>query len=74
MNVTRNPDDTITLSQPHLIESILGDLHLPDKLKTASTPALLPVLLHADLEGEPHDNHFDMRSVIGKLNYVKKCT
>ena len=32
------------------------------------------MILHADLDGEPHDRHFDYRSVIGKLNYLEKST
>jgi hypothetical protein len=74
VNVSRNDDGSITLSQPHLIASILKDLRLTNDSKTATTPALSSVLLHADLEGEPHDGNFEMRSVIGKLNYLEKCT
>ena len=35
---------------------------------------LSTVLLYANLHGEAHDNHFDYRSVIGKLNYLEKST
>ena len=70
VHVEQLDDGTIILSQPHLIESILTDLRLLDGAKPASTPMLCSVILHADLDGEPFDNHFDYQSVMGKLNYL----
>ena len=67
-------DDTMVFSQPSLIDSILEDLGLNDSSKTHPTPSLSSSILHADLEGEDHDGHFDYRSVIGKLNYLTKST
>ena len=65
---------TIVLRQPHLIEAIIIDLQLDDNSKPASTPMLCSVVLCADLDGEPHDIHFNYSSVVGKLNYLSKST
>lgn len=74
VHVQQRDNDTIEMTQPHLIRSILKDLNLDDQSKTASTPALSSVLLHADLDGEDHDGHFNYRGVVGKLNYLEKST
>ena len=64
----------LRLSQPHLIESILHDLGLTFKSKPLSTPMLSSRILHADLDGDNHDNSFNYRAVLGKLNYLEKST
>jgi hypothetical protein len=76
VKVTKNQNGTITLTQPHLIQSILSDLHLLDnKQATSGTlPALTTKILHPDAEGTPFDNSFHYRSVIGKLNFLEKST
>jgi hypothetical protein len=75
VKITRNPDGTITLTQPQIIDSILQDLNL---LKAGTTgrplPALTSKILHADSNGTPFDNSFHYRSLIGKLNYLEKST
>jgi hypothetical protein len=73
---TKQVDNSISLTQPHLIASILKDLGL-DKpnSKIEDTPALSSVALTKHLDRRSHDhNHFDYRSVIGKLNYLEKST
>ena len=74
VNVKCLPNGKLELTQPQLIKSMLEDLRLTDESKQADTPSLSTVLLHADLNGEAHDDHFDYRSVIGKLNYLEKST
>ena len=64
----------LRLSQPHLIESILHDLGLTFKSKPLSTPMLSSRILHADLDGDNHDNSFNYRAVLGKLNYLENST
>jgi hypothetical protein len=55
----RKEDGSITLTQPHLIDSILTDLKLnTSNAKGRMTPALSSVLLHQDLEGDPFDESF----------------
>ena len=74
VHVEKLDNNTLKLSQPHLIKSILDDLRIELISKSVETPALSGVILHADLFGEPHDNHFKYRSIIGKLNYLAKST
>ena len=75
VNIKREADNTFKLSQPHLIQSILNDLNLDkDNVKGCSTPALSSRILHADLEGEPFDEQFNYRRVVGKLNYLERST
>ena len=45
-----------------------------DDVSTKQTPAASSKLLKRHSDSEPFDNHFDYRSVIGKLNYLEKCT
>ena len=74
VNFIQHDDGSFELQQPHLIRSVLKDLRLDAESKPATTPALSSVILHADLDGEDHDGHFDYRSVIGKLNYLEKSS
>ncbi|KAL7580919.1 hypothetical protein ACA910_005738 [Epithemia clementina (nom. ined.)] len=67
-------DGTIKLSQSQLIASVLKDLHLQGNTKARQTPALQTVLLHKDPEGDPFNEEFHYRSVIGKLNFLEKST
>ena len=51
IKVTKLSDGTITLNQPHLIDSILKDLNLQSARTTGrSTPALSSVLLYRDID------------------------
>ena len=75
IHIDKLEDESINLTQPRLIQSILEELHLvPGESKASPVPALTSVVLHADLEGEPFDNHFNYRSVVGKLYYLTKST
>jgi hypothetical protein len=76
VKVTRGEGGTIYLTQPHLIKSILKDLHLFDNKQatTRSLPALTTKILHPDVNGTPFDDSFHYRSVIGKLNFLEKST
>jgi hypothetical protein len=65
---------TIQMTQPHLIEQIITDLGLQDNSKEHSTPARSDVVLHRDLDGEPFNETWSYRSVIGKLNFLEKST
>jgi Reverse transcriptase (RNA-dependent DNA polymerase) len=69
---------SFTLTQPHLIHSILEDLKLLNHGQTASkaadTPATFENKLHKDVDGEPFNYPWDYRSVIGKLNFLEKST
>ncbi|KAG7363236.1 reverse transcriptase RNA-dependent DNA polymerase [Nitzschia inconspicua] len=67
-------------TQPHLIDSILEDLALwPQEHKLAptkpkDTPAVPNSILGPDLKGETFQGNWNYKSVIGKLNFLEKCT
>ena len=75
VKIERKSDGTVHLTQPHLIDSILKDLRLDDgRAKPVPTPALVTKTLR-NFDKEPDfDNSFGYSSVIGKLNYLEKCT
>ena len=74
VKVTRMPDGTITLSQPHLIDSIIADLGFKDNTKGKDTPAPSTASIDRDLNGKEHSESWEYRSVIGKLNFLEKST
>jgi hypothetical protein len=74
VNIARLDDDTFKLSQPHLIKSILSDLGLHPNSKSKATPSVKGTILHAHSDSEAHHEDWNYRSVIGKLNYLEKCS
>ena len=75
VNIEKRADGSINMTQPHLIDSILKDLHLDGpNVNTKSTPAASSRILRRHQDSEPFDRSFDYRSVIGKLNYLEKAT
>ena len=75
VKIRKNEQGKLTLMQAHMIESILKDLKIDDNTsKAKSTPAMPSVLLTRDTDGEPFNKEWDYWSVIGKLNYLEKCT
>jgi hypothetical protein len=68
-------DKTYTLTQPHLIRSIIKDLGLQgENAKTRETPALASKILQKHQNSASHNEYWHYRSVIGKLNYLEKCS
>jgi Reverse transcriptase (RNA-dependent DNA polymerase) len=65
---------SVTLTQPHLIRSILQDLGLQGNSTPRDTPALSSRILQKYDGSHPHDEPWCYRSVIGKLNYLEKST
>jgi hypothetical protein len=76
VKISRQPDGTIHLTQPHLIDQIIPDLWLDrhDSVSTKMTPAAVSQLLRGCTASEDFDGHFKYRSVIGKLNYLEKTS
>ena len=75
VNIERQSDGSIHMSQPHLIDQILDDLQLNDEnIKPRSPAASSKLLTRQRGESEPFDGSFNFRSVIGKLNYLEKAT
>ena len=63
------------LSQPQLIDDILKELRLDDaKVTTKSTPGASSQSLLRHPTSVPFDGHFDYRRVVGKMNYLEKCS
>ncbi len=60
------------MTQPSLIESVLRDLHLSPESKTKDTPSV--GILYPDHDGVPHQDSWNSRSVVGKLNYIAQNT
>lgn len=69
--IQMQPDRTIRMTQPQLIDSVLKDLCL-DGSNVATKSTLATLNWHPD--SQPFDGHFDYRSIIGKANYHEKST
>jgi Reverse transcriptase (RNA-dependent DNA polymerase) len=70
VNIDLHDDDTITLSQPQLIQTILDNLHLKEDSNTLPIPAPSTKILHAYKDSEDHRETWHYRSIIGKLNFL----
>ena len=75
VNIERKADGTVHLTQPQLINQILSDVNFQgENVSTKQTPASSSRILKRSLQGAGHDDSFHYRSVIGRLNYLEKCT
>ena len=74
IQVQKQDDGSILLSQPQLIDSILKDLHLQSRSNSKKTPSVTTSQLHKDSDGPEMTPDFHYRSVIGKLNFLEKST
>jgi hypothetical protein len=76
IRVMKLPDGRMMFTQPHLIDSILADCGLEKQnAKPRDTPALSSKILLRDKHGIPWpDKKWKYRSVISKLNFLKKST
>jgi hypothetical protein len=72
--VEKQADGRTKLSQPQLIEQILGDLWYNDRTKPKPTPAPGGQVLERELDAEPMNDNFHYRSVIGKAKKLEKST
>lgn len=72
VHIERKEDGSVELTQPHLIEQILGDLNLQDNTKEKAIPAASSKLLSRHTKSDDYDGSFNYRSIIGKLNYLEK--
>ena len=74
IEVQKQEDGSIMLTQPQLIDSILRDLHLQSSSNVKKTPSMTTSLLHKDTDRPEMTPDFHYRSVIGKLNFLEKST
>ena len=72
IDVTRNKDQTWTLSQPFLIERILKSLNLQNDSKVHDAPAT--ETLTSDKNGNPFNEQWHYRSVQVMLTYLAGST
>ena len=70
VDVKRKKDGTIELTQPHLIERVLLQLGIDEKVNSHPTPAVKP-LLYKDLDGLPQKYDWSYRKLIGMLTYLQ---
>ena len=74
IQVQKQDNRTIRLTQLQFIDSIIKDLHLQTGSNPKSTLAVTTNLLHKDANGPNMLPDFHYRSVIGKLNFLEKST
>ena len=74
IQVQKQDDGSIKLSQLQLIESIIKDLHLQSRSNSKTTLAVTSNSLHKNTHGPDMSPDFHYRSVIGKLNFLEKST
>jgi hypothetical protein len=74
IKVTHLPDNRISLTQPHLINDIINDMKFAKNTKSKELPACSTTIIQRDLDGPAFDEHWDYRSIVGKLNFLEKST
>ena len=73
VEVSYDSHGMIHLRQCHLVDSILRDLRIEkDNASVKITPSPTSKLLSRHSNSMDFDNHFNYRSVIGKLNFLEK--
>jgi hypothetical protein len=81
IQINQDANGCITMTQPHLIDSILHDLGLSDKDGRARSnttikdlPSMVSRKITADTNGKPFHFPWNYQSIIGKLTYLEKST
>jgi histone deacetylase 1/2 len=75
VHINKRDDGTMELTQPKLTQQILDDLRLTNEnTKSVPTPAVAPDSLGRCLDDPPFDQHYDYRSIVGKLLFLERCT
>ena len=75
VNIERQDDGTINLTQPHLIDQIINNLRLGNEgARTKVTPTMSSKVIKSHNDSPKFDESFHYRSVIGKLNYLERCS
>lgn len=71
----RKQNKQVKITQPHLISSILKELHLEsDNTSIKTTPMSSSKILTRHPDSTPFDGHYHYRRIIGILNYVERCS
>ena len=68
-------DDSISLTQPYLIDRIIEELgEAISEANVKNTPSVYKEILHKDTDGPERKQSWNYRSVIGMLNYLSAST
>ena len=70
INIEKLDDNTINMTQPNIINSILHELNFVENTKPSSTPAKGGTIVTDGKENEPHKADWHYRRIIGKLNFL----
>ena len=74
INVSKLPGGRISLTQPHLIDTIIEDMKFTKNTKAKLLPACSSSIIQRDLDGDAFDEHWDYCSIVGKLYFLEKST
>jgi hypothetical protein len=74
LHVEHLSDGRIKLSQPHLIDDVLQDVNVSKRSPGKTTPEASTKILYQNSSSPANDNQFNYCPVIGKLNFLEKCT
>jgi Reverse transcriptase (RNA-dependent DNA polymerase) len=81
IQINQDANGCITMTQPHLIDSILHNLGLSGKDRRARSnttikdlPSMVSRKITAGTNRKPFDFPWNYQSIIGKLNYLEKST
>jgi histone deacetylase 1/2 len=74
VNVEHLPNGDIKLSQPHLIDQIIDEVHISKRIAGKQTPAAATKILRRDETAPSFDQRFNYRRAVGKLNFLEKST
>ena len=72
VNIEKQEDGTIHMTQPQLIQGIIKELNFLETTKPSTTPAYSSVTLSAGKDKPPHKADWEYRRIIGKLNFLEK--
>ena len=74
IQIDKQEDGSFTMSQPFLLDRIIGSIQGMKDANVCKSPASSTVILNKDLEGESRKEDWNYRSIIGMLNYLVNST
>jgi hypothetical protein len=74
VNEEHLPNGAIKLSQPHLIDQIIDEVHISKWIPRKHTPAAATKILKRDEMAPSFDHQFNYWHAVGKLNFLEKST
>ena len=74
LQIDSHDDNSFTVSQPFLVDRIIGSIKGMEDAKMAKSLAVTTSILTKDTDGNPRKENWNYRSLIGMLNYLVNCT